>query len=179
MDLLEQTLITAFRSQSIDLEHKTLNDAPQKLRIVASNMTRQTPTIFQGNVRVLDAIKCSSCLPLVFTPQVLYNQVYLDGGILVDSLSEITPPDTLVLHISAPAEEIYPQELNAMTLPTFVHRVYRSTRSKPVGSNVLWLQNATIGILQQLSPADKVLLYEQGFSQAYVFFTKRFPQKLQ
>ncbi len=179
MDLLEQTLLTAFRSQSVDLEDKVLNDAPQKLYIVASNMTRQTPTVFQGNVRVLDAIKCSSCLPFVFVPQVLYNQVYLDGGILVDSLSELTPPDTLVLHISAPAEGIYPQDISTINLPTYIHRVYRSMRPKPVGSNVLWLQNTTISILQQLTPADKTLLYDQGYSQASAFLTKRFPQKLE
>jgi predicted acylesterase/phospholipase RssA len=178
MDLLEQTLIKAFQSQSVDLTNKTLADAPQKLHIIASNMTRQTATIFQGNVRVLDAIKCSSCLPFVFMPQVLYNQVYLDGGIMVDSLSELTPPDTLVLHISAPAEGIYPHELTTLSLPSFVHRIYRNTRPRPMGKNVLWLQNTTIGILQQLSPEDKVLLYDQGYSQAFAFLSKRFPQKL-
>lgn len=179
MDLLEQTILEAFRSQSIDLADKTLGDAPQKLHIVASNMTRQTPTIFQGNVRVLDAIKCSSCLPFVFAPQVLYNQVYLDGGILVDSLSDLAPPDALVLHISAPAEGMYPNDLQTLSLPTFMYRVYRSTRPKPMGSNVLWLQNTTIGILQELSPADKMLLFDQGYSQASLFLSKRFPQKLQ
>jgi len=179
MDLMEQTLIRAFQSQNVDLTNKLLGDAPQKLHIVASNMTRQTPTVFQGNIRVLDAIKCSSCLPLVFTPQVLYNQVYLDGGILMDSLSELVPPDTLVLHISSPSEAIFPHELSTLTLPSFVHRVYRSIRPKPFGSNVLWLQNTSIGILQPLTPADKNLLYDQGYSQTLAFFAKRFPQKLE
>ena len=179
MDLLEETLIDAFQSQSVDIRDKTLGDAPQKLRIVASNMTRQKATIFEGNVRILDAIKCSSCLPFVFAPQVLYKQVYLDGGIMVDSLSELTPPDTLVLHISAPAEGIYPGDISTLTLPTYIHRVYRSMRPSPTGSNVLWLRNSTVGILQELTPADKKLLFEQGYAQALAFLSKRFPQKLE
>jgi hypothetical protein len=141
-------------------------------------MTTQNVTVFSGNVRILDAIKCSSCLPIVFEPQVLYNQVYLDGGIFVDALSSITPENTLVLHISAPAERIFPGELESMTIPIFLHRVYRNMRTKPSGKNVIWLQNTTIGILQELKPEDKALLYEQGYSQTLAFLTKRTSQEL-
>jgi NTE family protein len=178
MDLMEKTLLEAFGSQNVDLADKTIEDSPQKLYIIASNMTTQNPTVFQGKVRILDAIKCSSCLPMVFTPQVLYNQVYLDGGVFVDSLRSLVPPDALILHISAPAETLYPQEISKISIATYIHRVYRSMRARPVGANILWLQNSTISILQELSPDDKELLYSQGYSQALAFLSKRFPKEL-
>ena len=178
MDMLESTLIEAFQSQSIDLRNKVIADASQPLYIVASNMTSHTTTVFSGTVPVLDAIKCSSCLPLVFVPQILYNQVYLDGGVLMDSLSGIAPPDCLTLYISSPSETIFPSELVDMTLATYLHRVYRGMRNKPPTRNTLWLQNTTIGILQDLTPADKTVLVEEGTSQTLAFLSKRFPKEL-
>lgn len=179
MDMLESTLVKAFKSQDIDIQTKTIAETPQKLYIVASNMTTQNVTVFSGNVRILDAIKCSSCLPLVFEPQVLYNQIYLDGGVFVDSLVNVVSESTLVLHISAPAENVFPQELADMSIPTFIHRVYRNMRAKPVSRNLIWLNNSTIGLLQELTEADKQLLYDQGYSQTLAFLTKRAAQELQ
>ena len=178
METLEATLIDAFSSQNIDIKDKTIAETPQKLYIVASNMTTQNITIFSGNIRILDAIKCSSCLPIIFEPQVLYNQVYLDGGVFVDSLASIVQEDTLVLHISAPAENIFPGEIPNMTIPTFLHRVYRNMRTKPACKNLIWLQNNTIGLLQDLTIEDKELLYQQGYSQTLAFLTKRTSQEL-
>ncbi len=179
MDMLESTLVEAFKSQNIDIKEKTIADAPQKLYIVASNMTTQNITVFSGSVRILDAIKCSSCLPLIFEPQVLYNQIYLDGGVFVDSLVNVVADSTLVLHISAPAENVFPQELGDMPIPTFIHRVYRNMRSKPVSRNLIWLQNTSIGLLQQLSDQDKQQLYDEGYSQTLAFFAKRSAKELQ
>ncbi len=179
MDMLETTIVKAFQSQNIDLKDKTIAEAPQKLYIVASNMTTQNINVFSGSVRILDAIRCSSCLPIVFEPQVLYNQVYMDGGIFIDSLDNVVPDTTLVLHISAPAENIFPAELEAMPIPSFVHRIYRNMRNKPTGKNLIWLQNSTVSILQDLTPEDKELLVEQGYSQTLAFLTKRGAKELQ
>lgn len=178
MDMLESTIVEAFQSQSVDLRTKRISDAPQPLYIVASNMTSHTTTIFSGTVPVLDAIKCSSCLPIVFTPQVLYNQVYLDGGVLLDSMTTVTPQDCLTLHISSPSETIFPSELADMTLATYLHRVYRGMRNKPPTRNTLWLYNNTVSILQELTPAEKTLLVDEGYSQTLAFLSKRLPKEL-
>lgn len=179
MDMLEATIVEAFQSQSIDLRNKLISDAPQPLYIVASNMTSHTTTVFSGTVPILEAIKCSSCLPVVFTPQILYNQVYLDGGILMDSLASVAPPECLTLHISAPSETIFPGELQDMTLATYLHRVYRGMRTKAPSRNMLWLNNSTISILQELSPAEKASLVDEGYSQTLAFLAKRFPKELE
>jgi len=178
MDMLESTIVEAFQSQSVDLRNKLISDAPQPLYIVASNMTSHTTTVFSGTVPILDAIKCSSCLPIVFAPQILYNQVYLDGGVLMDSLASIVPENCLTLHISSPSETIFPSELADMTLATYLHRVYRGMRNKSPTRNMLWLNNATISILQELTPDDKTLLVDEGYSQTLAFLSKRFPKEL-
>jgi NTE family protein len=178
MDLIEKSIIEAFRSQNIDLVNKTLKDAPQKLFIVASNMTTRYPTIFQEDVPILEAIKCSSCLPLIFEPQVLYNHVYLDGGIMIDSLDSIVPNSCLVIHISESGSSLYANELKELNISTYMYKIYRCARKKPKGENVLWLRDDSIHILQQLTDQDKQHLYDQGFLQTTTFFTQRLAKEL-
>lgn len=178
MDLIENTIVEAFLSQGVDLKGKTIGDAPQKLYIVASNMTTQTTTLFTKNIPVLEAIKCSSCLPLVFPPQVLYNQVYLDGGIYIDNLASLVPSECLVLHISAPSEPIFPDDLKTMTIPNYLFKVYRAMRPRHVWGNMIWLHDTKIGILQEITPEQKQMLFDEGYSQTCAFFSKRFPKEL-
>jgi hypothetical protein len=178
MDLLEETLLRAFAAQNVDLRGKLIEDAPQKLCIISSNMTTHTSTVFSGKVPILDAIKCSSCLPIVYTPQVLNSNVYLDGGVLMDSLESIVPETGLVIHISDPMEALREEDLPEMPIATFLHRVYRGMRGKPNAPNVLWLNEKSISILQHITPDDKKLLYNEGYSQTLGFLSKRFPKEL-
>lgn len=179
MEPFEEIIVQAFRSQNIDLVGKTLDDAPQKLFIVASNMTTRRINILQGNVPILKALRCSSCLPFVFIPQVLYNNVYLDGGLMAESLDSIVPKDCLVIHISEAGSSILPDKLEETSLPTFLYQIYRNTRHTPSGPNVLWLQDMTIGILHDLTPKDKEYLYNQGYLQTTTFFTERLAKKIE
>jgi hypothetical protein len=179
MDMYERAIVSAFKTHGIDLTDKVIADAPQTLYIVASDMTTHNPTVFTKQVRILDALRCSSCIPILFTPQVLYNHVYLDGGVFVDCLSSLTPPDCLVLHISDPGEKLYASELSELPLTSYLHRVYRAMRKAPTEPNVLWLQNSTIGILQDVTDAEKVALAGSGESQTLAFLSKRVPKVLQ
>jgi hypothetical protein len=179
MDMYERAIVSAFKTHGIDLTDKVIADAPQTLYIVASDMTTHNPTVFTKQVRILDALRCSSCIPILFTPQVLYNHVYLDGGVFVDCLSSLTPPDCLVLHISDPGEKLYASELSELPLTSYLHRVYRAMRKAPTEPNVLWLQNSTIGILQDVTDAEKVALAGSGESQTLAFLAKRSPQEVE
>lgn len=179
MDTYERAIVAAFKTHGIDLTDMVIADAPQPLYIVASDMTTHNPTVFTKQVRILDALRCSSCLPILFQPQVVYNHVYLDGGVFVDCLSSLVPSDCLVLHISDPGEKLYASELDALPLTTYLHRVYRSMRKAPTEPNVLWLRNSTIGILQDVSEEEKRALADSGESQALAFLAKRFPQELE
>jgi hypothetical protein len=179
MDQYEQAIVTAFKTHGVDLTDKTLADTPQPLYIVASDMTTHNPTVFTKQVRILDALRCSSCLPILFQPQVLYNHVYLDGGLFVDCLSSLVPADCLVLHISDPGEKLYASELESLPLTTYLYRIYRSMRGRPTAPNVLWLQNSSVSLLQEMTPAQKDALCEQGASQTLAFLSKRLPKEVE
>ena len=99
MNYLEKTICDVFNEGGLDIRNKVIGDAKMPLFIVASNVTKGKPTIFSKNVPLLEAIKCSCCVPGVFKPQVLYNQVYVDGDFFSPNISGIVPisDDTLIL----------------------------------------------------------------------------------
>lgn len=179
MEAYEAEIVTAFKRYGIDLTTKTIADAPLPLHIVASNMTTQTTAVFANQVRILDALRCSSCIPGVFRPQVLYNNVYLDGGVMVDCLDKVAPPTCLVLHIGDTAPPLYPSTLATVDVSTFFYAVYRSARGRSFSPNVVWLRNSTIGILQELTTEQKDSLAAEGASQMTAFLSKRFPKEVQ
>ena len=173
MDAYEQAIVSAFDAYGIDLRNKTIADAPQPLSIVASDLTTHKPAIFTKQVRILDALRCSACIPLVFQPQILYNHVYVDGGILVDCLDSLVDAECLVLHISDPGELIYARDLESLSLTSYIYRIYRSMRGRPTGRNVLWLHNTTVGLLQDLSLEERRVIIAEGDSQTRAFLAKR------
>lgn len=104
MNYLEKTICEVFDEAGLDIRDKLIGDAKMPLFIVASNVTKGKPTIFSKNVSLLEAIKCSCCVPGVFKPQVLYNQVYVDGDFFSPNISGIVPTsdDTLILTLPRP-----------------------------------------------------------------------------
>lgn len=99
MHLFEKNIIQMFAECGLDIRDKKIGDAHQPLYIIASNLTKGIPTIFTKDVPILDALKCSCCVPGVFKPQNLYGQIYVDGGMLVPCISWIQP-DALVLSLT-------------------------------------------------------------------------------
>lgn len=179
MDMLEQSVISMFREHGVDLEGKTCGDAQQKLFLVASNLTRGKPVLFTGKVPVLQAIRASCCLPFVFEPQVIANNVYVDGGIHVHYLHKIVPSDCLVLHISQLDKPFTPEDVRSAGILAYAGSIYANSRKEALSSNTLWLQNDSIGVLQELTPKDKELLFEQGRLQTLAFLSKFVPEKLE
>ena len=113
MDLFEQTLVEMFEKEGVDMRTKTLGDAKMPLYVVASNITKGVPTIFSKKVRVLDALKCSCSIPIVFKPQELYGDLYVDGGLFVPCLSQIIP-DALVIFLAKRKSMV----INSQTIDT-------------------------------------------------------------
>jgi hypothetical protein len=178
MDALENMIVSSFEKHGINLKGKLISDSPQKLFIVASNMTTQKPTILTGNVPILSAIKASCCLPLVFHPQIVFNQVYLDGGVYVRCLSDIVPVGCQVIHISSPPKPVFPTDIETMSVSEMMGRIYMGIRKRPVGPEVMWLQDESTGILDDLPASEKERLFNEGYSQASRFLAKRFPEEL-
>jgi len=99
MDVFERAIADMFAEAGLDVRGKTLGDARMPLFIVASNITKGAPAVFSGAVPVMDALRCSCCVPGLFKPQELYGQLYVDGGLLAPCLSALAP-DALVMSLS-------------------------------------------------------------------------------
>jgi hypothetical protein len=168
MDTLMEMVVEMFLENGVDLRGKRICDAPQKLFLVASNMTTGYPTILTGRVPILDALRCSAAIPLVFEPQILYGQVYLDAGVHLRCLGTIVPKETTVIHISGGVRKITPQS----KLPQILFACYSGKASQYFGPNICRIRGVQAGILDELTQEDRDSLVRQGYSQTRLFLSK-------
>jgi|688.fasta_scaffold00940_34 predicted acylesterase/phospholipase RssA len=178
---IEDVVKQAFLTESIDLTDARLRDAPQPLKIVASNITRCTPTVFEGSVRTLDAIRASCAIPGVFHPYVIYDSVYVDGCLYTASMVDILPPTlqqtALIINLSKGTRGVTPQMVQEMPPWKFAEIVYQSTSQVRLRttytSNTVLLTNSSVRSLDTLSPSQQIDLINSGAEQLCAFWTKR------
>lgn len=178
MDLMEELFLTAFDSVGVDIRGKMISDTPQKLYILASNITTQRPTLLTGKIPLLAALKASCCLPFIYHPQVIHNQVYLDGGVYTENMYEAVPKGTLVLDISHIKQPIFPTTLESISIFNMIRTLWAGLRSVRVHSDAINLHIDGIYLLDELKDEDKVRMLEAGYSQAMRFFAKRGTKEL-
>lgn len=180
MDMLEETIVQGFDRFGVDLRGKVIADAPQKLWIVAANLTQKKTMLLTGQVPLLAAIKASCCIPGVYQPQVLFNNVYLDGGVKCDCIVSVVPKETLVFHIGYAQGPLLPSALEAMEIGDFFRNVYASVREglRPKYPNVLDFEETKLGPLSDVTSEEKRYMLDLGYEQASRFFTKLGYQKL-
>jgi len=179
MDLLEETLIRAFGRAGIDIRDKVIDDAPTKLWILASNLTTRKSTLLTGQVPLLAAIKASCCIPFVYNPQVIYNQVFLDGGVSCDCIVSVVPKDTLVFHIGYSQGPLVPSVVANMGIGDFFRNVYASVREglRPNYPNVVVFDEPKLGPLSDVTEEEKQYMLKIGYDQASLFLSKLPGQK--
>lgn len=174
MDEVERSIIKAFLSQGVDLRGKVIADAPQKLFIGASNLTLRKPVFFTGNVPILTAMKASCCIPCFFQPQVIYNNVYVDGGVYMYYFDEYLPKDCLSFIVSYTPSALRPQDLN---LPELVKQLYCGQRHPPTSKYAIWFKEDKVHIIHDIKEDDKKRLVKQGYLQVFTFLSKRLAQE--
>lgn len=124
MDLLEKSLCEIFEEFEIDIKTKKIKDSKMPLKIIASNITKGVPTVFTGDVFVLDALKCSCCLPGIFRPQELYGQIYVDGDIFTPCIAAI---DKDILEFSLKThlpDKITPSSLETLNVLAYFRQIF-------------------------------------------------------
>ena len=176
MDNFTKAVLKAFDAQGVDLRNAVIDDAPQKLYITAANLTTRRTVFFTGKVSTLDALRASCCLPFVFHPQILYNNVYVDGGFFHHNMHTIVPHDCLVFHISRAELQITPERLKQLSITDYAATLYEAFRSESHTDNVVWFKNDSVSLLQELTEAQKKGLFDDGFAQASRFLAKRLPE---
>lgn len=177
-DLMEELFLKIFDSVGIDLRGKMISDAPQKLYLLASNITTQRPTLLTGNIPLLAAMKASCCLPFIFHPQVIHNQLYIDGGVYAENMYDAVPRGTLVLDIAHIKQSIFPSTLEAISVFDMVRTLWAGLRSVRVHADAVNLNIDGIYLLDELKEEDKRRMIDAGYSQTMRFLAKRVPKEL-
>jgi predicted acylesterase/phospholipase RssA len=129
MDLFEKTLCEMFFEVGVDISTKKLKDAEMPLYIVSSNITKRIPALLCGDVPVVQALKCSCCIPAVFKPQELYGQIYLDGDIYSPCISNVVPMDDTTLVCSLmkqPGSHIDMKNIDKISPIEYIETLYLS-----------------------------------------------------
>ena len=179
-DALAETIRSVFMKLNIDLSIARIKDAPQPLHIVASNITRCTPTIFEGDVLILDALRASCALPGVFHPHVIYDSAYLDGCLYVSSMIDTLPAhirDTaLIINLSRRNRGIPPEMISHISPFKFTEMVYQGVsqfRLKTTHTqNTVILFNESTDSLDLLTVDQQQALVDSGSSQ-FALWSKR------
>lgn len=179
MDLMEELFLRVFDSVGIDLRGKMISDAPQKLYLVASNITTQKMTLLTGNIPLLAAMKASCCLPFIYHPQVIHNQLYLDGGVYAENMTLAVPKGTLVVDIAHIRQPVFTSTLESMSIFDMVRTLWAGLRSIRATTDSLNLHIDGIYLLDELKDEDKTRMIDAGYAQALRFFAKRFPKEVE
>lgn len=179
MDLMEEMFLSVFDAAGVDLRGKMISDTPQKLYILASNITTQRPTLLTGTIPLLAAMKASCCLPFIYHPQVIHNQLYLDGGVYAENMYDAVPRGTLVLDIAHIKRAIFPATLESISIFEMIRTLWAGLRSIRVHSDALNLNIDGIHLLDELKDEDKTRMIEAGYVQALRFFSKRVAKEVE
>lgn len=125
MDVFNQRMIELFKSADIDIQTKKLKDAYMPLHVVSSNITKGVPTIFSDDVYVLEALRCSCCIPFMFHPQQIGSNLYVDGDILTPNLSRLCSEDTIVINLDKQRKNsITPSQLESLNPLEYARELY-------------------------------------------------------
>jgi len=105
-----QTWKCIFATKGLNLDTLTIGDAAIPLHIAATDLTRRKIVVFDDHVRVVDALRASTALPLIFCPQVLKGRVFVDGAVLCDNLLKLIPSSqrggVLALFLDSPEPDL-------------------------------------------------------------------------
>jgi patatin-like phospholipase/acyl hydrolase len=122
------SLDSVFSEHGINIRTTKLSDAKMPLYILASNLTKAKPTIFSGDVILVDALRCSCAIPGVFKPQILYGQVYVDGDIFCPSLDHFLQNTDNAICLSLKQKLVennfIPSKIEEMSPVKYIHDIY-------------------------------------------------------
>ena len=123
MAQFEASIVALFDEVGLDIRSTSLGQAPMPLYIIASNIRKGIPTLFSKQVCILDALKCSCCIPGLFCPIELYGQLYVDGNIFVPCVASVMPPG-LVLSLHTPHRFLTPSNVASLSPLSYMDVLY-------------------------------------------------------
>lgn len=181
MDNLENLFVDMFLEEGIDLRGKLISDSPIALRICASNITKKCLTVFQGDVPITKAFRASCCIPLIFCPQEINNNLFVDGGYLTNMMMDYIPEHLREksLEISIRYENFYisPESIKKMTYLEYLYNLYKvsciyATKVQKHGNDIQLSCKLSSGI-SDVSEQQRKEMIEAGYELTRRFFTDR------
>lgn len=180
MDMFEIALKNMFLDEGIDISNKKLCDAKMPLYIVSSNISKRIPSVLSGNVSVIDALKCSCCIPALFKPQQLYGQFYVDGDIFSPCISNVVDIDESTLIVSLlkqPGTPVTTKNVESTSPLDYAGSLYLmvmvqlyNAQSKP---GILHLKYPGLYSMSTLDDLDLDAILKHGETELRAFLTKR------
>jgi len=124
MNVFQEKMSSIFKSSGIDIQTLKISDAKMPLYIIASNITKGVPTIFTGDVTIIDALRCSCALPFVYRPQELYGQLYIDGDAFLPYIGALEKDAFVISLKTHSCSKINPKTLKDIPILTYIREVY-------------------------------------------------------
>lgn len=170
----------------------TFADVPLGLHVVATDLCSGRPVVFNREetpeTRLVEAVRCSMCIPLVFAYKEMNGQVLVDGSILAEeelqkNWSGTGDPVCFFRIRSLSKNSLRQGQRQRPSLPTFIVmliRTFMSTMSREFIHDGYW--NSTIIIDSgayspiefSLSAEDKEALYRLGYETTLEYLPKKF-----
>jgi NTE family protein len=170
---LGNAICDAFMKVGIDLSHAVLADAPQPLRIIASNITRCNTTVFEGNVPILDALRASCALPGIFHPHTIYDSAYVDGCLYISAMYDALPisirETALIINLGRRNRGIPPSMVSQLSPFKYTEMLYQGCsqlRLKQTRTpNTVILYNEKVDSMDALTTDQQQELIDSGEEQ--------------
>ena len=181
MDMLGEFVVKIFMEDSgIDLRTMKIKDTKLSLHICSSNVTKKCLTVFEGDVPIIDAIKASCCLPMIFCPQNINGNMYIDGGYLTNMMLDYIPQElkesTLELSIRFENIVMTPKAIKQMSHLTFLYGLYKVSclyeMKKEKHKNDIQLYCKLSSGISDVSNEKCTEMIESGYESAKSFFTQ-------
>lgn len=179
MDMFETLLKDFFMDAGLDISDKKLSDAKMPLHVIASNITKGCPSVLSGNISILSALKCSCCVPGVFEPQQLFDQLYLDGDLFTPCVSHVVPLDAETLVITLKKQTGYkmtPTNIQNISPLDYIHNVYLMTMMQLYNlqktGDILCLYHPKLFSTTKLEDIDVENVLQTGRYQLRSFLTQ-------
>jgi|UniRef100_A0A6C0CR08 predicted acylesterase/phospholipase RssA len=181
MDNLEAFFVNMFLEEGIDLRGKTISDSPILLRICASNISKQCLAVFQGSVPIIKAFRASCCIPLIFCPQEINNNLYIDGGYLTNTMVDYVPENlrekTLEISIRFESITLNPENIKSLSYPEFLYSLYKTSciyerKTRHHRNDIQLFYKLPSGI-SDVSDKHRKEMIQVGYELARRFFAKR------
>lgn len=180
MNNLETFFIDMFESEGIYLRDKKIKDSLIPLRICASNITKRKLTLFQDNFPILKALRASCCIPILFCPQEINGNLYVDGGYLTNIIMDYVPSElkekTLSISIIHDDPYLTPQNTLNMTHIEFLYNLYKVSciyeRLKNPHKNNIDLNFKLPSGISDISPNQREEMILRGSELTRRFFSQ-------